>query len=373
MRSAAPKSANVCALAPDPESPPSRAAPPRTERIVRSVADRRAAFFDRAEARTEYLCAQLAAGRLLVKTEDQHIGRTLYIKGGRGDIKVLARCVMTITALLGEDSIAGRTFVDIGANIGSTTVSAMVGHPFADAVALEPEPENLLTLRLNLVLNAIDDRSAALQCAASNVCGEMQLVVNRGRSGRHWLAADGADLDNLGDNGSPITVPVVTLDSLQDEGVFDPRRVGLLWIDAENHEAQILDGASGLTALGVPALFEWDPEGLRRRGDADKLYSVIERHYTHYAKMRAEVAAGQPRFQLRPVAELTRLADSDEHFTDVLIMRLAPHQVPDTSLAEVLRAHTRPNDAPPDPLKLAAKRRREAKEVAAAPGPDAAS
>jgi FkbM family methyltransferase len=128
-----------------------------------------------------------------------------------GDIKVLLRCVAIIRGLLGDEVINGRTLIDVGANVGTTIIPALLTFPFTRAVALEPEPENFITLRLNLVLNGLDDRATAFQVAASDQVGELDLVVNRSRSGKHWIATDQTRLRTVKSDERPIRVPVVTL------------------------------------------------------------------------------------------------------------------------------------------------------------------
>src|SRR4051812_4205628 len=93
-------------------------------------ADERAEFFAQAAGYTEYVSAPLGEARLLVKTEDRHIGRSVFVKQGRGDMKVLDRCVQVLSALAPDGTLQGRTFVDVGANIGSTTVPALLFHAF---------------------------------------------------------------------------------------------------------------------------------------------------------------------------------------------------------------------------------------------------
>ena len=299
----------------------------------------RAAWFDEAGERTEYICAQIADARLLVRTEDKHIGRQLFAKKGRGDIKVLRRCVAAAQAVGGDTAAVGDTLIDVGANIGSTVIPALLTLPFARAVAIEPEPENFTTLRINLILNDVEERTTAMQAAVSNAVGELALMVNRARSGKHWIAT-GDDMVAHADE-TPITVPTVTLDSIAGSA-FDPDDVGLLWIDAENHEGQILEGASELLRRGVPAVFEWDRKGLDDRGDLGKIVAAISEHYTHFADMRANYDRGRPKYALLPVDELgayTRMGTKGEHFTDVLVLRA---ETPQGRERRPRRDHARP-------------------------------
>ncbi len=55
----------------------------------------------------------------------------------------------------------------------------MLSHGFGTAVAIEPEPENFRVLRLNVLLNDLEDRIKALPLAVSNEVGRSELVVTR--------------------------------------------------------------------------------------------------------------------------------------------------------------------------------------------------
>jgi hypothetical protein len=90
----------------------------------------------------------------------------------------------------------------------------------------------------------------------------------------------------------------------------------------------------------VPALFELDPPGLKQRGNVDLLCAIVEEHYTHLAKMRAETRAGHPRYELQPVNEIRDLCASQEHFTDVLVLRLQKRQIPTAGLSTILRSQS---------------------------------
>jgi FkbM family methyltransferase len=296
--------------------------------------DDRLAYFDRADRYTPYLATAVAGGALfLVKTEDKHIGRSLFYKQGRGELAALDRAVGAIKGLLGPDAIAARSFVDVGANIGTTTIPALLSHGFETAVAIEPEPENLRVLRLNVLLNDLEDRVTALGLAASNQVGRSELVVDRSRGGKHWIATDRSKLrrKNRAEN-TILGVETVTLDHLVETGVIDVERTGMLWMDAEAHEGHILEGASSLLARGIPIVTEWNPVILDRVGDRGKIERAVAEGYTHFAALHRNVEPGEPNFPLQTVDRLPayaeRFLDRSKGLTktDVLVLRLEPEQ-----------------------------------------------
>lgn len=305
-----------------------------TEARPLSDRDDRLAYFDRADQYTPYLATNVAGGALfLVKTEDKHIGRSLFSKQGRGELAALDRAVAAIEGLLGRDAIADRSFIDVGANIGTTTIPALLSHGFETAVAIEPEPENVRVLRLNVLLNDLEERVTTLAVAASNEVGRSELVVNRSRGGKHWIATDRSKLrrKNLAEDAI-LAVETVTLDHLVEAGVIEPERTGLLWMDAEAHEGHILQGASSLLSRGTPLVLEWNPVILDRVGDRGKIERAVAEGYTHFAGMHRNPDPSEPNFPLQTVDQLpayaARFLDRSKRLTktDVLVLRLEPDQ-----------------------------------------------
>jgi FkbM family methyltransferase len=312
----------------------------------------------------------VGSGVYLVRTDDKHIGRSLFIKQSRGEMQVLLRALDTVEALYGSDAVEGKSIIDVGANIGTTALPAILEHGFGLGVAIEPEEENFLLLRLNIALNGLDDRVIALRQAASSRSGTSELVVKHGQSGKHWIASEGAK-DRVRDEDEVVQVETVTLDELALEGVFDPDLTGMLWIDVEGHEGHVLEGATALTSRGVPIVLEWHPRALERFGDRGSIEAIAERDYTHFAGMRSDPIDDGPRFWLRPVQQLGEYAErflrtsgpkehptkaeGSEKFTDILILRLQEDQVPADRLA--------------DQIDLSAVLKRQAAQRAPAPEP----
>lgn len=208
---------------------------------------RREAFFDSARTLTPYLALETGRGELFFVRTDDQLGMRLFVRKRRKDGKMLINAVKRIGEY--RTSVEGSTFVDVGANIGTTTVLALRRHPFSRAVAIEPSPENFKTLRLNLTANDVDRAAIAIESAVSDKEGERTLVLSSDSSGKHVLN------EGVLESESPaMTVPVqtVTLDGLAARGELAPAEVGLLWIDAAGNEANVLAGASTLIEAGVP-------------------------------------------------------------------------------------------------------------------------
>jgi len=245
----------------------------------------------------------------------------------------VARTVKILDLLLGPGSVEGKTIVDVGANIGTTTVTALRSHPFARAVACEPEPANQRLLRVNLALNDLIDVTTMVPAAISNTIGTAQLRVRTDNSGAHSVNAVGST-DGDGTGSGAIAVESLTLDALVERGVIDPAQVGLLWMDAQGHEGHILDGASGLLEHAPPILMEIDPPTLDACGGREMLERAIARYYSHFIDMRgARGDITTADIALKPVAELPDLIatlseDAATRFTDILVLKLEGREAP---------------------------------------------
>ncbi len=257
--------------------------------------------------------------------------------------------MVAIEALTGKNAIADRLFVDVGANIGTSTIPALVSHGFGTAICCEPDEENYRLLRTNVALNGLEDRVTCLPVGASDRVGRASLVTYEGSGGNSWVTDDPDKIQNwearraarrAGKNRDPeprsatvVEVEIVTLDRLAENGVIDPDRVGLVWIDVEGHEGHVIAGAGTVADRGLPIVVEFHPEGLDHHGDRDKIQEVAERCYTHFLDVRRrDRDRTQADFTLHPIDDLAAYADSlldpatPGYFTDLLLLRLEGDQ-----------------------------------------------
>jgi FkbM family methyltransferase len=214
----------------------------------------------------------------LVSTRDR-LGRGVFAQRGRQDMDVLDDALRTLNDHGARSP--GQTFVDVGANLGTTTVTALRRHGFKRGVALEPEPGNFRILRLNLVANEVDSLVTAFQAAVSDRMGEAQLRVSSRSSGVHELVD--SEEETVGDD--VISVPVITLDSLVRDEVVESDDVGVLWVDAAGGEASVLAGAGVLLEQGMPIVFAVRP-GRSEWPEVRERMSGLLAGYTHFAGLR---------------------------------------------------------------------------------------
>ena len=260
-------------------------------------------FVHLAQAYTPYVIRD--EPRLIVPTGDLRLSRLFWRR--TNDEQVLVRAL----AHLDEAGIAvrGTTFVDVGANIGQTTLAALRAG-FGSAVAIEPVVETFQLLRANLALNGLDDRVETLQLALSDRPGTETLVLTPGKLGSSRVPMEAGESSQ-----KPRTsVTVARLDDLVADGTVDPGSIGLLWIDTEGHEASVLRGAEKTLAAGFPVVAEINP-GLAGAGALEDVAARLSERYTRVVDLRDRGALVLPADELDGlVAKLRRT----RRVTDIL-------------------------------------------------------
>jgi FkbM family methyltransferase len=257
-------------------------------RTAASSASRKA-FVNLAGTFTPYVVAEVDELLFFVSTADK-LGRSLFAHQRRQDLDVLQRS-LAILAEHGGRPPSESTLLEVGANIGTTTVSAIRRFGFKKVVALEPEPGNFRLLQLNLLANDAAAQVELLQVAASDRSGPVRLTVSSRSSGVHTVVpADEAHI--------PGTIPTqaVSLDDLADDLLFAPEEIGLLWVDAAGGETPVLAGASTLLDRGTPLVVAVRPN-LPDWAEARTRLSRLLGSYTHFANVRLAEPALRDRLE----------------------------------------------------------------------------
>lgn len=282
---------------------------------------RRECFFRIARRFTPSVAATTADGIVYVDTRDRAVGLDLFARGGMDD-----EVLTSVVGFLGELGVPvhGRTLLEIGANIGSTTIPALRRHGFGRVVAVEPSPENILRLRTNLAANGLEARVDVLESALSDVEGTMALALAPGNSGDNRLVnrVAVADAGAFGEEARRTTdVRVHRLDALVDDGRILLDNVALVWMDVQGHEAHVLAGASVLASREIPVLLEYWPYGLARSGGLERLHELIAERYAVAIDMHSWDRHLQPELvQPGALPQLKNAYARPEQQTDLLLV-----------------------------------------------------
>jgi hypothetical protein len=120
-----------------------------------------------------------------------------------------------------------------------------------------------------------------------------------------------------------VSVRAARLDSLIGSGEVSLDGLALVWLDAQGHEAQILEGAASLLDAGVPIAIEYWPYGLRRAGGLERLHALIAERMEHVIDLNSAGAGGPRVLAARELPELEARngwgGDAGRDATDLLL------------------------------------------------------
>jgi FkbM family methyltransferase len=155
----------------------------------------------------------------------------------------------------------GGTYVDVGANIGLTTIP-VAQNPSVDCVALEPEPSNFNYLSLNVAANCPHRNVRLHQLAAFSERKRLQFELSPANLGDHRIRLADADGKLDEQKRRTIEVDAVALDDL-----INPTRMPIaVKIDTQGAEPFVITGGPKLLASTSLLIIEIWPYGIARMG-----------------------------------------------------------------------------------------------------------
>ncbi len=193
----------------------------------------------------------------------------------------------------------GDTVVDIGANIGMTSLcaAALVG-PEGRVIAFEPNPAVFERLKDHVELNALTERVDIRNIGLDSAPGELELGVPR-HTGMASFALKSAP------DGEELTRHKVLVKVGDDELAGLPEAPTLIKIDVEGFERRVLGGLERTIGRLKPAVVtEAHPQLLERAGSsASELFMIMHgQGYRAHSVDYAAAFAGWPgTLTLRPV------------------------------------------------------------------------
>jgi FkbM family methyltransferase len=268
----------------------------------------RRAFLTLAQRVTPFVAAADEEGVFLLSTHEAGLGRHIFVAGGTPEFEALAVAVR----ILREHgrAVDGSVFLDVGANIGTTTIPALLRHGYGRGLCFEPEPDNVPLLRANVALNRLADRVEVVDAAVADAAGRATFV--RGPETRHGRRTGVGALNRTDAKIETVEVDVVTLDEELEKRDVTPDDVGLLWIDAQGGEGHVLRGAHNLTEARVPVVFALRSKKLREAGGVEPLLERLS-DYASSVDLRDPAAA------LAPISELPERVRRKPN-TDLLVL-----------------------------------------------------
>ena len=214
------------------------------------------------------------------------ITTSLYVSGEYEGAKISG--LLSWLTTHGYDVGPDRVAVDLGANVGTTTLPlAQVMH----VLAVEPVPTTFDFLTHNIAQNGYDDRVVALRTAIGEKSGCVHMVTPS--HGSSHIVAQATD--------DSISVPAAPLMELLDQGGVAAADVAFVWSDTEGTENAVVRTGEPLWDRGVPLFAEVWPHS--------DLGDVVGPHFTEFVPGR-ELAAKGPEAEAQPIARFPEYRSS---------------------------------------------------------------
>lgn len=138
--------------------------------------------------------------------------------------------------------------LDIGANTGIYTLVAQTLNPAAEVHCFEPIPGVVRLLERNIHRNHFPSRIHPI--GLSNYTGEAKIYLAKGTDFAYSVTVNKNFLQQEADE---LTIAVKTLSDVIEEERID--RIGLMKIDVESHEAEVLEGMGHYLKAFRPTIF----------------------------------------------------------------------------------------------------------------------
>lgn len=256
-----------------------------------------------------YALAQHPKESYLVNARDEVIGRALFSRGDFDFAKFELASKLIYSKGVFSSEKQNPLLLDIGANIGSICIPAVARGIVGGALAFEPDHENFRLLRINTLLNGVDDKIELHHAAVGDQRGYVRILRSATNSGDHHVEISDEAQDGL--------VPMVALDDFA-EGL-DLTNV-IVWMDIQGFEGFALAGARQFSAAGAPLILEIYKKDLVDAGSYDILISILSAsNYTSFYDLNDPAPEPQPLTESALHALADRL-EAQNTFTDLLFL-----------------------------------------------------
>ena len=201
-------------------------------------------------------------------------------------------------------------FCDIGANIGTTSIYFKKKlDPDMKVLAFEPSKENYKLLRVNLILNDIDESDVTIaRYAVSDKKAESVFEYNEENPGGSKLVSKEESLNCE-------TVQTISFDQYVEENDVDIDRIKYIWIDIEGYEPLFFIGAEKtLEKINVPIVTEFTPESYAKLGSFNELYEVLCRLYKSFIIMQEDEG------KIHDITEL-KIYENFDYQIDIMLLK----------------------------------------------------
>jgi FkbM family methyltransferase len=230
---------------------------------------------------------------------DGNVAKSLFVHGGYQSAEI-----DSVLAWLDRHHGSrepGALVVEVGANIGSTTI------PLCQAgfrvLAIEPGAEAFELLEANVERNGLADRAVLVNLAIARTAGRREIAIPDGDSARAEVTIPEGSLGAVGQSWTRAPVETARLADVLASSDIDPASVHLVWSDTQGSESAVIESGSDLWSSGVPLYVEVWPEGLDAHGEQDQFLKLVETSFRSFLPSASLTRHG-PSAPSRPISEL---------------------------------------------------------------------
>lgn len=180
-------------------------------------------------------------------------------------------------------------FIDIGANIGTTTLEAANNQKVTKCISFEPESDNYSLLLANIYLNKLEKKIEAHKLAVGEKNESSIILKSPYCSGDNRIRNNNqAIFDINSKEPEPHTnqeeIKIISIDSFLSKNLS---RIKYLWIDVQGYELSVLKGCQKLISNGTTAiLIEYWPFGLRENNSIKSLNKFLSLNFTQFIDLQ---------------------------------------------------------------------------------------
>ena len=184
------------------------------------------------------------------------------------------------------DAHSGGTYLDVGANIGLTTIP-VARNARVSCFAFEPEPENYRYLEHNIRHNCQQGNVEIRNLAVFDRQTTVDFELSQRNRGDHGIRINASKGDYDEHARALVRVAASRLDTILEPS--DVRPPLAVKIDTQGAECQVFAGGQRILSRAELVAFEYWPYGIRRMdGDFDFLADFISRHFTRGALVNGD-------------------------------------------------------------------------------------
>jgi FkbM family methyltransferase len=190
------------------------------------------------------------------------------------------------------------TYIDIGANIGLTTIP-VARNPRVACKAFEPEPGNFGYLRGNIERNCRHGNVELFNLALFNVATNLSFELSERNRGDHRIRLANGDGEFGEGDRAVISVRAERLDDVLDATAL--ARPIAVKIDTQGAESQVFAGGRAILGAAELIAFEFWPYGLARiGGDTGFFIEFLKQNYSAAAMLLS--SEGDEPLSWQPIA-----------------------------------------------------------------------